>query len=109
MIHDKRKYNIAKVDSTAELAEKLKQCTWCLCTGFELEGCLFLNDSFTEDSAQEYAIIKDGRQVESITFSWCSLKEAEQAIRDVLAGKIVDTGPVTPRLDHPKGTCHLCS
>ena len=109
MVHTKRQYNIAKVETVEELAEKLKATTWTLCTGFEHEGCLFLNDSFTEDSAQEYAVIKSGRQVESITFSWCSQEEAQEAIRDVIAGKIVDTGPVSPRLDHPEGTCSLCS
>ncbi|MCH7549139.1 MAG: hypothetical protein IH969_06345 [Candidatus Krumholzibacteriota bacterium] len=109
MIHTKRRYNVAKVKDVEELAEMLTATTWTLCTGFGVEGYFVLNDSFTEDSAQEYAVIKDGRQVESITFSWCSQKQAAQAIRHVLAGNVVDTGPITPRVDHPKGTCPLCS
>ena len=109
MVHTKRRYNVAKVDTVADLAEKLKATTWTLYSGFRHEGYLFLNDSFSEDSAQDYAVIKGGRQIESITFSWCSREEAEQAIQDVLSGNTVDTGPVSPRLDHPEATCPLCS
>ena len=107
MIHTKRKYNVHAVASAEDLAGELTRCTWCLCTGFSLEGYLFLNDSFTEDSAQEYAVIKDGRQVESITFGWCDRHQALTHIQDVLAGKHVDTGLVDPRLDHGK-ECLLC-
>jgi hypothetical protein len=107
VIHTKRRFLIKKVSSVEELAEDLTRCTWTLCTGFELEGYLFLNDAFSEDSAQEYAVIKDGRQVESITFGWCSREQAEVHIRAVLAGQQVDMGPVSPRLNHGK-VCHLC-
>ncbi len=109
MIHTKRRYNVAKVEDAEELAEKLTATTWTLCTGFEHGGYLFLNDSFTEDSAQEYAVIKGGRQVESITFSWCTRRQAMEHAREIFDGKHVDMGKVSPRLDHPAGTCHLCS
>ena len=113
MIHNKRKYNVDRVDSAAELAEKLKQCTWCLCTGFELEGYLFLNDSFTEDSAQEYAVIRDGRQLESITFSWCTPEDALAHIKAVLDGRYDDVDyaydvepKIEPAAEHEP--CPLC-
>lgn len=107
MIHLQRRYNVRDVSTPEELADELDGTTWCLCTGFRLEGFLFLNDSFSEDSAQEYAVIEFGRQVESITFSWCDRSQALTHIKDVLAGQHVDQGSVSPRLDHGK-SCALC-
>ena len=108
MLHPMRRFNVMRVRSVEELAEQVTRCTWTLCTGFELEGILWLNDSLREDGAQEYAVIRGGRQVESITFGWCSREQAEMHIRNILAGKVVDMGPVSPRLDHRNRTCRLC-
>lgn len=107
MLHPMRRFNVVRIRSVEELAEQVTRYTWTLCTGFELDGYLFLNDSFTEDSAQEYAVVKDGRQVESITFSWCTRYQAEKHVLDILAGKVVDMGSVAPNLDHDT-VCHLC-
>ena len=107
MVHRRRIYNIAKIESVEELAKAVTESVWTLCTGFELGGHLFLNDSFTEDSAQEYAVVKDGRQVESITFGWCDRDRAAQHIRDILAGQQVDMGSASPRLNHGQD-CPLC-
>ena len=68
MVHVKRRYHVREVATAEELAGELTRTTWSLCAGFALKGYLFLNDSFTEDSAQEYAVIIEGLQVESITF-----------------------------------------
>jgi hypothetical protein len=72
MMHSRRTHCFGPVDTPRHLAEKLTGSTWCLCTGFYLEGrpdYLFLNDSISEDSAVEFGIIKrtaDGfTQVES--------------------------------------------
>ena len=70
MIHDKRVFMVNEVATVAELAENVTQHTWTLCTAFQLGDLFFLNDSFSEDGAQEYAVVRDGRQIESITFSW---------------------------------------
>ena len=87
--------------------------TWTLCTGFALEHggerYLFLNDSFSEDGAQEYAVLRCGRQVESVTFGWCTYERAIEIIRDILAGQVEDLGPTTPRLDHGDTHCPLCA
>ena len=109
MIHNKRTFHVGVVATPEELAEKLTGSTWTLCTGFELDGVLFLNDSFSEDSAQEYAVIKDGHQVESITFSWCDRPQAEQLIQNIIAGHSVDMGFVKPKIDaNSRHSCHLC-
>jgi hypothetical protein len=71
---------------------------------------LFLNDSFSEDSAQEYAVVRDGRQIESLTVSWMSRAEAHNTIDAVLHGSEVDYGPVSPTLeDADDHTCPLCA
>jgi len=113
MIHIKRTYAIGIVESIPQLAEKLSNCTWTLCQGFELSEYLFLNDSFSENGAQEYAVINKESlmQVESITFSWMSGKESEKMILRIL-GKEFDCDPlvkVSPKLDYSNdNVCHLC-
>ena len=113
MIHKHRTFQIAEdVTRIALLAENLTQHTWTLCTAFKLvtapdaEPLLFLNDSFSENGAQEYAVIRDGRQIESITFSWCSQGEAYNHIAYLVRGGGIDCGPLEPRLE-PADT-HLC-
>jgi hypothetical protein len=75
MIHDKRRFGIVTVASVGQLVEDLKEHSWTLCTGFALQDLLLLNDAFSEDGAQEYAVIRQGRQIESLTVSWMSRAE----------------------------------
>src|SRR5262245_40499359 len=93
MIHDKRKFGIITVASTGELVEHLKEHSWTLCTGFALQELLFLNDAFSEDGAQEYAIVRQGRQIESFTVSWMSRAELHNDIDWLLQGGGEDYGP----------------
>ncbi len=113
MIHANRVFQIGEeVTDIASLAESLTQQTWTLCTAFKLvvspdtPPLFFLNDSFSENSAQEYAVIRGGRQVESITFSWCSQVKAYNNIDWLVQGGGDDYGPVEVRLE-PADT-HLC-
>ena len=83
MMHERRRFSVSPVKSAHDLARKLTAHTWTLCSGFRLSGYLFLNDATCEDGAQEYAVFREPhgsldlyRQVESITFSWCSYEEA---------------------------------
>ncbi len=87
MMHTKRRWGVVRVESATALAEKLVEYTWCGCQGFELAGYLFLNDSTSADGAQEYAVVKAGRQIESITFGWMNQERAEQTIHKVLRGE----------------------
>jgi len=110
MIHGNRRFGVYEVASVGELVENFTQHTWTLCTAFSLENLLFLNDSFSEDSAQEYAVVRDGRQIESLTVSWMSRAEAHNTIDAVLHGSEVDYGPVSPTLeDADDHTCPLCA
>ena len=67
MLHHHRRFAVTVVPSIGELTEKLTEHTWTLCTCFEYQGLLLANDSFLEDGAQEYAVYKEARQVESLT------------------------------------------
>ena len=118
MMHKQRIHCVGPVDTAEHLAEKLAGSTWCLCTGFYVEGHpddLFLNDATHEDGAGEYGVIKktpDGfMQVESITFSWCDVPKACDYIDKALRGEFDSQGwPVTVHLDEsPKHRCHLCA
>ena len=119
MWHRKRRWSVAPVASPEDLAEKLTEHTWTLCTAFELQGYLFLNDSTSEGDTGEFAVVKplsDGGhvQVESITFGWCKPDRALELIREVLAGKFdaeAAFGVVQPALDSPQqhGRCAFCA
>lgn len=123
MMHRKRRWSVGPALSPEDLAEKLTQRTWTLCTGFYVEGhpdYLFLNDATHEDGAQEYAVVHwctfDGKrvgvQIESVTFSWCTEAKALELIRDLLAGQD-DSAMATecyPVVEPPEqhGRCSLC-
>lgn len=116
MIHTNRPFSATEVATAEELAEKLTKHSWTLCTGFRFSGHLFLNDSFSEDGAAEYAVIResDGVQVESITFGWCSEEQALGYIKQVVEPTDAeDTRAFPPKVTkvrpHPAGSCHLCA
>lgn len=108
-MHPQRRFGVTSIEHTEKLAMMLTGFTWTLCSGFEHRGFLFLNDSTRECDAQEYAVIQDGRQVESITFGWYSEAEALRDIRELMAGNFEDVGPVQPITEPAEGhTCLLC-
>jgi hypothetical protein len=119
LFHEKRRFRVERETNAAALAEKLTERTWPLCRGFELLGYLFLNDSTSEDGAQEYAVVKRQGdafiQVESITFSWCAPERALVLIDDVLHGEfdaeaLYGEVKLQGKLDTPEahGTCPFC-
>jgi hypothetical protein len=58
MIHAKRRFTVIDIATAEELADKLTNYSWCGCNGFRFNGLLLLNDSFSGDGAQEYAIVR---------------------------------------------------
>ena len=115
MIFGKRTFGVGDIETIEELAERLTETTWTLCTGFRFRRLLFLNDSFTESSAQEYAVIRESDmcQLESITFSWCDKVKGMRHINDCLT--ITDDG-FLGKLDTPMKVedakhhrCGLCA
>ncbi len=123
MMHTNRRWVVSPVVSTEELARMLTERAWTLCSGFYVEGhpYLFLNDATHEDGAGEFGIVKtvessEWLQVESITFSWCSLADAERHIKAALAGefdvndfarKVDLKGCLDTPAEHQR--CHLCA
>ena len=109
MLHQNRMFGVIAVQSVGELVENLTEHTWTLCTGFSLEGLLFLNDSFSEDGAQEYAVVRDGRQIESLTVSWMSRAEAWTDVDWLVRGGGGDYGAVDIQMEPIEGhRCGLC-
>ncbi len=119
MIHEKRRFQVTTVETQEELIEQLTQHSWTLCTGFRFNGFLWLNDAFSEDGAQEYAVILEEKmtQVESITASWCmpeKLKENEETLYTYTEGQPWPEGfpmwlSVQPVIEEHHARCHLCA
>jgi hypothetical protein len=113
-MHENRRFSISDVLQD-ELPNKLVNHSWTCCTGFRCGPFLFLNDATSEDGAQEYAVVReeDGLQVESVTFSWCSLDEAIKIIDRIFADE--KKGESEPYanvkvLTHPNNiSCRLCA
>jgi hypothetical protein len=61
MVHKQRAFQITDVATFRELAQRLRWHTWSGCNGFRKEDWLFLNDSFSPDGAQEYAVLWVGK------------------------------------------------
>jgi len=98
----------------AQLAGMLVDRSWTCCQGFRLGDYLFLNDSFGENSAQEYAAIHEAtrQQVETITFSWCTKDGAFELILRTLKGDFKPfTKPLPLQLDEENAHhhCMLCA
>ena len=91
MFHRNRVWCVGPVSDAAELAKKVCQRgpTWTSCTGFKLGKYLFLNDQLSEDGAGEWGVVLADslRQIESVTFGWCTLEQALKLINDCLAGE----------------------
>ena len=121
-MHRARRWGVGPVATAEELARKLTESTWTLCTGFYVQGhddILFLNDSTHEDGAGEWAVCR-GRigspaytQLESITFSWCTFDAALVYVNQAITGQMDQSEFATPltlnveTLDQHQ-RCHLC-
>ncbi len=115
MFSHNRAWMIAEATDIDSLAHDLTQKSWTLCQGFRMGGYLFLNDSTSEDGAQEFAVVReDGmQQVESITFGWCSEERAAVHLLNTFAGDYNEQmGTVHAwQIESPyqHGTCYLCA
>ena len=95
MMHSNRVWCVTEVETAEELALKLTKETWCCCQAFRIMGherYTWLNDSTSEDGAQEYGVCcqnpatGDMRQIESITFGWCTTQQGLEYILTTLNG-----------------------
>jgi len=56
MYHSDRIFGIQQVSDVKSLANKLYDDVWNECVGFQIGEYLFLNDSFSTEGVQEYAV-----------------------------------------------------
>jgi hypothetical protein len=111
MFFERRTYTVREFTDAGELAERLDDTTWTLCTGFRIGDVLFVNDSTGPDGAQVYAALDEHGQFESIAFSWMhNVQEMLDAIVDCLTGprKYLIEG-VSARTDHQARFGRVCS
>jgi hypothetical protein len=118
MLHSRRTWFINPVVGPDWLADQLCNHTSVGCQAFELDGYVYANDSTSGDGAQEYAVllpISDGEfiQIESITFSWCSVTKAREYIACVSCGQfnsnhygVISRSRFQTMAEH--GHCQLC-
>ena len=117
MLHRNRRFVLANVAQAADLLQKFKGpvTTWTLCTGWRYQGWLWLNDSTSENAAQEYAVVREADMVqwESITVSWASPDFLRKFIGDLDRGEVEGPfyGQITNRIETPEqhGRCELCA
>jgi hypothetical protein len=112
MIHYQRTFGVTVIDDLAELVEQLTDRTWTLCTCFAYRELLLANDSFSEDGAQEYAVYKDGQQIESLTVSWMTRESLAEVIEGLRSGayEALEFRPIQPLRTEPASghSCALC-
>ena len=111
MIHTTRPYSILPVADVETLAEHLTAHTWTRCQGFVWHGLFLLNDSFSEDGAQEYAVFRAGRAVESLTVSWMKPADLITTLQQLATGDVRDYGPLVAVLETPAmhQRCRYCA
>lgn len=120
MFHKNRTWCVGEYTDLNQLAEMVSgDSTWTLCSAFKFHNILLLNDSISEDSLQEYAIVReeeDGSytQIESFTVSWMNPVKFAGLIWDYHTGKEgVWCSTVHPRIQsyeqHKQDYCHLCA
>ena len=121
MIHMDRVFNVKTCSAEEMIADFEHTRSWTLCSAWRVGDTLYLNDSFSEDGAQEYAVVRiqsDGQQAqfESVTFGWMSAEEIARFIRETWNADLARPEwhelpilAVRVRVDHGDGVCPLCA
>jgi hypothetical protein len=115
MVHHDRIYGVTEVPDVKTLANQLFHYTWTGCTGYQLCQYLFLNDSFSEDSKQEFAVFRitelDYIKIKSITISCRNFTEhhLEMALNAAMESKL-NMGMYGLKLESAEEhQCDLCA
>lgn len=111
MVHVRREFRVVNERSVNLFVDRLVENTWCLCNGFRYQHLLFLNDSFSVNGAQEFAVFdeRDGKEIDSLTVSWMSKDELTQAIARLLKTEHQESAKhKMPSIVHPEGSCMHC-
>lgn len=112
MLHARRAFQIHEFTDMREVARKLVETTWTLCSGFKCDGLILVNDSTSENGAQEYAVFHGEQQIESLTVSWMESADQlyeilEKLSKDPKSGVRMGKHKL---LTHPDGeSCRYCA
>lgn len=113
MFHQRRAHTITPHDDLGALARDVIETSHVLCFGARCGELLVLNDSLTEEDhlKREYAVVLDGRQIESITIDAMSADRFRASLERLLSDPTarVDLGPVEVR-EHARSVyCVHCA
>ena len=114
MIHTDRVFGVVEIPDIETLANQLFHYTWTGCTGYQLDDFLFLNDSFSPDGAQEFAVFLitdlDYVQIESITIpnKPFSEKHLEEVLSKAMQSRLNIRFYELLLEDAEIHRCHLC-
>lgn len=111
MMHYRRRYSVREYSDLNELAEALTSMTWCECNAFKWKRLVLANDSTSADGAQEYAVIMNDQQVESLTVSWMDKASLIRALERIESGD-PSYAPMDCKIgtfDHPESSCRYCA
>jgi len=120
MIHKDRVFNIKTCSADEMIADFQHTRSWTLCSGWRVGDTLYLNDAFSEDGAQEYAVIRvtpdsTTLQFDSVALGWMSANRIEAYIHETwncdLASAEWKDGWRTPVQvnDRHSDSCPLCA
>ena len=112
MLHKQRTFCVTPVADLSTLVAKLTAHTWTTCTGFLWDNLLLLNDSFSENGAQEYAVFRDAREIESLTVSWMQPAQLTATLTTLNSSPAPGNyGPLRNPLETPAqhGRCPACA
>jgi hypothetical protein len=121
VIHHARAFRLTEVYSAEELAGKLTDRDWPLCSGFQLGDYLFLNDTAHADDLQQFAVVKRPetaaahyRQITNVCFAQGAVAENLRSVERILAGRLDRRGAVVRHQLYLETAaehelCHYCA
>ncbi len=119
MLHPDRIHGVKAIDSEKDLIEVLTNHKWPLCTGFEFDNFLYLNDGDREDAPQYASLLIDevdglmvaAREVGRINPLGMDASRAGEFVRDMREGRWRDSRALRlkaePDWHHSCGLCEF--
>jgi hypothetical protein len=86
MIHKSRRHNVEECPSIEAMARRVHGHNWCGCVGFKAGSLYMLNDSFQEGGS-EFAVIRHGVQLDSLTVNWYELPKLIEDLKRMDRGE----------------------
>lgn len=109
MVAEDRVYALTVVSSKEELLERFSMSSWSLCTAFQLGDLVFANSSRAASGTQEFAVIYDDQQIESLPISRMTPHELSTSLDWLVHGGETFLGVVDLHTEPAAGhTCSMC-